>query len=56
MVLQESFERQGIWLFRYRGVIPVFILLIGAALYKFYYVLFCLLIGLAFTAYTVVLQ
>ena len=35
MALQESFEKQGIWLFRYRGVIPIFILLIGAALYAF---------------------
>lgn len=35
MALQESFEKQGIWLFRYRGVIPVFILLIGAAIYVF---------------------
>ena len=33
MALQESFEKQGIWLFRYRGVIPIFILIIGAALY-----------------------
>ncbi|TFH24594.1 MAG: lipid A phosphate methyltransferase, partial [Bacteroidia bacterium] len=33
MALQESFEKQGVWLFRYRGVIPIFILLIGAALY-----------------------
>jgi protein-S-isoprenylcysteine O-methyltransferase Ste14 len=33
MALQESFEKQGVWLFRYRGVIPIFILFIGAALY-----------------------
>ncbi|MCK5066441.1 MAG: DUF1295 domain-containing protein [Bacteroidales bacterium] len=33
MALQESFEKQGIWLFRYRGVIPIIILIIGAALY-----------------------
>lgn len=33
MALQESFEKQGIWLFRYRGVIPIFILVIGALIY-----------------------
>jgi len=33
MALQESFEKRGIWLFKYRGSIPLFILLIGAAIY-----------------------
>jgi protein-S-isoprenylcysteine O-methyltransferase Ste14 len=33
MALQESFEKRGIWLFKYRGVIPIIILIIGAALY-----------------------
>lgn len=32
MPLQEEFEKQGIWLFRYRGVLPIFIFLIGAGL------------------------
>ena len=33
MALQESFEKRGIWLFKYRGLIPIFILVIGAAIY-----------------------
>lgn len=33
MALQESFEKRGIWLFKYRGSIPLFILLIGAVIY-----------------------
>lgn len=33
MALQEEFEKQGIWLFRYRSVLPLFILLIGIVLY-----------------------
>lgn len=33
MALQEEFEKQGIWLFKYRGVLPIFILLIGVALF-----------------------
>ncbi|MDR0789628.1 MAG: isoprenylcysteine carboxylmethyltransferase family protein [Bacteroidales bacterium] len=33
MALQEEFEQQGLWLFRYRSVLPIIILLIGAALY-----------------------
>lgn len=33
MALQESFEKRGIWLFKYRGSIPLFILLIGAGIY-----------------------
>jgi len=73
MALQEEFEKQGLWLFRYRGVIPIIVLMIGAAIYvrsslfpgnsmlelqpyKFYYELFCLLIGLLgllIRAYTV---
>ena len=32
MALQEEFEKQGIWLFRYRGSIPIIILAIGAVL------------------------
>ena len=33
MALQESFEKRGIWLFKYRGTIPLLILLIGAVIY-----------------------
>ena len=33
MALQEEFEKQGVWLFRYRGVIPLVFLFIGAALF-----------------------
>lgn len=33
MALQEELEQQGIWLFKYRGKIPVLVLLIGAILY-----------------------
>jgi len=33
MALQEEFEEQGIWLFRYRGVLPLIILFIGTVLY-----------------------
>jgi protein-S-isoprenylcysteine O-methyltransferase Ste14 len=33
MALQEVFEKQGIWLFRYRGILPFFILLIGTAMF-----------------------
>jgi len=33
MALQEELEKQGIWLFRYRGTLPLFILVIGAFLY-----------------------
>lgn len=32
MALQEEFEKQGIWLFRYRGTLPLIILLIGSVL------------------------
>lgn len=33
MPLQEEFEKQGVWLFRYRSTLPIAILLIGAFLY-----------------------
>jgi len=33
MALQEEFEKRGNWLFRYRGILPVFILIVGMALY-----------------------
>ena len=33
MALQEEFEKQGIWLFKYRGVIPLIFLFIGAVLF-----------------------
>lgn len=33
MALQEELEEQGVWLFRYRGILPLIILLIGTALY-----------------------
>jgi len=33
MALQEEMENQGVWLFRYRGVLPLIILLIGGLLY-----------------------
>lgn len=33
MALQEEFEKQGAWLFRYRGELPIIILLIGYVLY-----------------------
>ncbi|MCF8295875.1 MAG: isoprenylcysteine carboxylmethyltransferase family protein [Bacteroidales bacterium] len=33
MALQEEFEKQGIWLFRYRGSIPLIIFIIGFALF-----------------------
>ena len=59
MALQKSFEKQGICLFRYRGVIPIVILLIGAALYELCCEMNCLLsgpAGLAFRAYSVVRQ
>lgn len=32
MALQEEMEKQGIWLFKYRGTIPLIILVIGAML------------------------
>ncbi|MDY0201960.1 MAG: isoprenylcysteine carboxylmethyltransferase family protein [Tenuifilaceae bacterium] len=33
MALQEEFEKQGVWLFKYRGILPLFLLLIGTVLY-----------------------
>jgi protein-S-isoprenylcysteine O-methyltransferase Ste14 len=33
MALQEEFEKQGNWLFRYRGILPFIILLAGLFLY-----------------------
>ena len=39
MALQEEFEEQGIWLFKYRSILPIIIILVGTALYlktKFY--------------------
>jgi hypothetical protein len=33
MALQEEFEKQGLWLFRYRSVLPLIILFIGTVLY-----------------------
>ena len=33
MALKEEFEKQGIWLFRYRGTLPLIILLPGILLY-----------------------
>jgi protein-S-isoprenylcysteine O-methyltransferase Ste14 len=33
MALQEELEKQGQWLFRYRSVLPLILLLVGAALY-----------------------
>ena len=33
MALQEEFEEQGKWLFKYRGILPIFIFVIGTFLY-----------------------
>jgi protein-S-isoprenylcysteine O-methyltransferase Ste14 len=33
MALQEEFEKQGIWLFKYRGVIPLLFIFIGGAVF-----------------------
>lgn len=33
MALQEEFEKQGVWLFRYRGTLPLLLLVIGTTLY-----------------------
>ena len=35
MALQEELEQQGVWLFRYRGTLPILILLIGLAIYVY---------------------
>lgn len=63
MALLEEFEKQGNWLFRYRGAIPLVVLLIGTIVYLrtklhpgsfllkepyvIYYETFCLLISLS---------
>lgn len=33
MALQEEFERQGVWLFKYRGTLPLVVLAIGMMLF-----------------------
>ena len=33
MALQEEFEKQGVWLFKYRSNLPIIILVLGYALY-----------------------
>lgn len=33
MALQEEMEKQGVWLFKYRGTLPLIILFIGAIIY-----------------------
>jgi protein-S-isoprenylcysteine O-methyltransferase Ste14 len=33
MILSDRLERQGAWLFKYRGVLPIFILVIGVFLF-----------------------
>jgi protein-S-isoprenylcysteine O-methyltransferase Ste14 len=33
MALQEEFEQQGVWLFKYRGTLPIVILFIGLGIY-----------------------
>ncbi|MBK6264943.1 DUF1295 domain-containing protein [Marivirga sp. S37H4] len=33
MALQEELEKQGVWLFKYRGTLPIIILLVGLAIY-----------------------
>jgi len=33
MALQEEFEKQGNWLFKYRGTLPIIILIIGTIMY-----------------------
>ncbi len=35
MALKEEFEKQGLWLFKYRSFLPLIILLIGTALYLY---------------------
>ncbi|WMN10773.1 isoprenylcysteine carboxylmethyltransferase family protein [Marivirga salinae] len=35
MALQEEFEQQGVWLFKYRGTLPVLILFIGLGIYVY---------------------
>ena len=33
MALEQELERQGNWLFKYRGILPVFIIIVGTAVY-----------------------
>ena len=33
MALQETFEKQGNWLFKRRGVLPIFVLVVGLGIY-----------------------
>jgi protein-S-isoprenylcysteine O-methyltransferase Ste14 len=33
MALQEEFEKQGVWLFKYRGTLPLIVLLVGFVVY-----------------------
>ena len=35
MALQEEFEQQGVWLFKYRSNLPIIILVLGYALYYY---------------------
>lgn len=35
MALQEEMEKQGVWLFRYRGSIPIIVFLIGFAVFLY---------------------
>ena len=35
MALEEELERQGNWLFKYRGILPIFIICAGAAVYAY---------------------
>jgi protein-S-isoprenylcysteine O-methyltransferase Ste14 len=35
MALQEEFTRQGQWLFRYRGIVPIVILIVGLGVYLY---------------------
>ncbi|MFT4095194.1 MAG: isoprenylcysteine carboxylmethyltransferase family protein [Niabella sp.] len=60
MPLQEEMEKEGNWLFRYRGTLPLIILFVGFVLYiqsqtnpltnnsyyKFYYEYFCLAVSM----------
>lgn len=35
MALQEEFEHQGVWLFRYRSVLPIIVLFLGWGIYLY---------------------
>ncbi len=35
MALQEEFEQQGNWLFKYRGILPIIILFVGVAVFVY---------------------